>query len=37
MNAVPEAAPPQPEADYSSNGHGSLEYAVTVTDASESS
>lgn len=33
VNAAPEPAPPEPEADYSSNGHGTLEHAVTVTDA----
>jgi hypothetical protein len=31
LNAEPEPAPPQPEADFSSNGHGSLEHAVTVS------
>jgi hypothetical protein len=30
LNAGPEAAPPQPEAAYSSNGHGSLETALSV-------
>jgi hypothetical protein len=30
LNAQPEPIPPQSEADYSSNGHGSLEHAVTV-------
>jgi hypothetical protein len=30
LNAEPEPAPPQPEADYSSNGHGTLEHAVSV-------
>lgn len=30
LNAEPEAAPLQPAADYSSNGHGSLEHAVSV-------
>jgi hypothetical protein len=30
LNAGPEPAPPQPEADYSSNGHGSLEHAISV-------
>ena len=29
LNAEPEPAPPQPETDYSSNGHGSLEHAVS--------
>jgi hypothetical protein len=31
LNAGPSAAPPEPEADFSSNGHGSLEHAVTVS------
>jgi hypothetical protein len=31
LNATPEPAPPEPEADYSSNGHGRIEHAVTVT------
>ncbi len=31
LNAAPETAPPEPEADYSSNGHGRIEHAVTVT------
>jgi hypothetical protein len=30
LNARPEPAPPQPEASYSSNGHGSLETALSV-------
>lgn len=30
LNAEPEPAPPQPDADYSSNGHGSLERTVSV-------
>ena len=30
LNAVPEPAPPLPEAEFSSNGHGSLEHAMTV-------
>ena len=30
LNAEPEPAPTEPESDYSSNGHGSLEHAVTV-------
>jgi hypothetical protein len=34
LNAEPEPAPPQPEAEYSSNGHGSLEHAVSVEPAS---
>jgi hypothetical protein len=31
LNAAPEPAPPEPEADFSSNGHGTLEHAVTVS------
>ncbi len=34
VNVVPEAAPPEPEATYSSNGHGSLEHALTVSESS---
>jgi hypothetical protein len=30
LNAAPEPAPPKPETDYSSNGHGSLEHALSV-------
>jgi hypothetical protein len=30
LNAEPEPAPPEAEADFSSNGHGTLEHAVTV-------
>jgi hypothetical protein len=30
LNAEPEPAPLEPEADYSSNGHGSLEHAMSV-------
>ncbi len=30
VNAEPEPAPPGPEAGFSSNGHGSLEHAVSV-------
>jgi hypothetical protein len=30
LNAEPEPAPTEPEVRFSSNGHGSLEYAVTV-------
>jgi hypothetical protein len=30
VNAEPEPAPTDPEIDYSSNGHGSLEHAVSV-------
>jgi hypothetical protein len=33
LNAGPEPAPPQPEAAYSSNGHGSLETALSVGGA----
>ncbi len=33
LNAAPEPAPPQPQADFSSNGHGSLEHAVSVEQA----
>jgi hypothetical protein len=32
INAEPEAEPPEPESPYSSNGHGSLEHAVSVHD-----
>jgi hypothetical protein len=32
VNAVPEPTPPEPEADYSSNGHGTLEHAVSVSE-----
>ena len=28
LNAEPEPAPPQPDTDYTSNGHGSLEHGV---------
>lgn len=28
LNAEPEPAPPQPETDYTSNGHGSLEHGA---------
>lgn len=31
LNAAPEPAPPEPEAEFSSNGHGSLEHAVSVS------
>ena len=34
VNAQPETAPPEPEASYSSNGHGSLEHALTVSETS---
>jgi hypothetical protein len=30
LNAVPEPAPPLADADFSSNGHGSLEAAITA-------
>jgi hypothetical protein len=30
LNAVPEPAPPLSDADFSSNGHGSLEHAVST-------
>ncbi len=33
VNAEPEPAPPQAPADYSGNGHGSFEYAVSVQPA----
>jgi hypothetical protein len=36
VNAVPEPAPPEPEADFSSNGHGTLEHAMTVSGTDES-
>lgn len=32
VNESPEPAPPEPEATYSSNGHGSLEHALTVSE-----
>lgn len=35
LNAEPEPVPPEPEADFSSNGHGSLEHAVTVSGSGE--
>ena len=31
LNAAPEPAPPQSEAAFSSNGHGSLEHAASVS------
>lgn len=34
LNAEPEPAPPVVEADYSSNGHGRIEHAVSVSAAS---
>jgi hypothetical protein len=33
LNAVPEPAPPLPDPDFSSNGHGSLEHAITAESA----
>ena len=30
LNAVPEPVPPLPDPDFSSNGHGSLEHAITA-------
>jgi hypothetical protein len=30
LNATPEPVPPEPEAGYSSNGHGSLEHALSA-------
>jgi hypothetical protein len=30
VNAAPEPGPPEPEAEFSSNGHGSLEHAVPL-------
>jgi hypothetical protein len=35
VNVTPDAAPPEPAADYSSNGHGSLDHAVTVSGPGE--
>ncbi|HWD64043.1 MAG TPA: hypothetical protein VG405_02625 [Solirubrobacteraceae bacterium] len=35
LNAEPEPAPPVVEADFSSNGHGRLEHAVSVSSSSE--
>lgn len=32
INAEPEPEPPEPETPYSSNGHGSLEHAVSARD-----
>jgi hypothetical protein len=31
LNAIPEPTPPEPEAAFSSNGHGTLEHAMTVS------
>lgn len=36
LNAEPDQAPPEPDADFSSNGHGTLEHAVTVSGPSAS-
>lgn len=33
LNAVPEPVPPEPEADYSSNGQGTLDHALPVTSS----
>jgi hypothetical protein len=33
VNAAPEPFPPGPDADYSSNGHGTLAFALTVAEA----
>ncbi len=33
VNAEPEPAPPEPETDYSRNGHGSFEHAASVQPA----
>ncbi len=33
LNAAPEPAPPEPAADFSSNGHGSLAHAVSAEPA----
>jgi hypothetical protein len=33
VNARPEPSPPEPQADFSSNGHGTLEHAVSVEPA----
>lgn len=34
LNAAPEPAPPEPAADFSSNGHGSLDHTLSVEPAS---
>jgi hypothetical protein len=36
LNPEPEPAPPVVEADYSSNGHGRIEHAVSVTSGTDS-
>jgi hypothetical protein len=36
LNAAPEPAPPAPEPDFSSNGHGNIEHAVTVSGGGSS-
>jgi hypothetical protein len=33
LNAIPEPAPPLPDTDFSSNGHASLEAAITAESA----
>ena len=33
LNTVPEPAPPVPPSDFSSNGHGSLEHAISAESA----
>ena len=33
LNAAPEPAPPVPEQDFSGNGHGSLEHAISADPA----
>jgi hypothetical protein len=33
VNAEPEPTPPEPEVEYSTNGRGQLEHAVTVGGA----
>lgn len=35
LNAEPEPAPPVVEADFSSNGHGRIEHAVSVSSSGE--
>jgi hypothetical protein len=35
LNAEPEPAPPVVEADFSSNGHGRIEHAVSVSSAGQ--